>query len=123
MLLMLLASFFNINVYLFCIRYLVFIGIISTSLLLLWFGVNVNNLNYDFVARLTRCYIARSVGAGDGESMNATPVPFLWELRARSCVDPDSMLFRQPRSEQVPWPKTLTLQLGVCETCVFERVC
>lgn len=55
------------------------------------------------------------VAAACEEAMNAAPVPFLRRLRSRSCADPDSMLFRQPRSEQVAWPKTLTLQLCVCE--------
>lgn len=41
---------------------------------------------------------------------------------------PDSMLFRQPRSEQVPWPKTHVATLWVrtkvsaC-VCVFSSVC
>lgn len=45
-------------------------------------------------------------------------------LRSGSSSEPDSMLFRQSRSEQVPWLKTLTLQICVCyKWSLSECVC
>lgn len=45
---------------------------------------------------------------------SAAPIHYQRRVRSGPSARPDSMLFRQSRSEQVPWPKTLTLQLCVC---------